>query len=398
MMSAIAYLQKDMDIYQEKGQSMGSSFKLFAVRGIDIRIHITFPLILMWAAFQFGQMGGFTGALFGLVVILLLFVLVTLHELGHSFAALHYGVPVRQIVLLPIGGLAQLAHMPERPWHEFVVAIAGPAVNLVLAILMGGIAAVSGLTVTNPLGTYELTLPAIFSYMFVYNLVLLVFNLLPAFPMDGGRVLRSLLAMVLKYETATVIAVNVGRVVAFFLGLWSLMQGQFLLLLIVLFIFVAGSQELAMVRWRGRMRLLQNGGLGFTVRQALSSQFQALGPYDNLHQALMAQMGGQQADFPVADDGRYLGFVTEAGLLRAANMYGPDALIYAAMSPDVRPVTPQTDLLDVQRQMARLRVRALPVVEYGRLLGMITYRQIQEFLARAASWPPQDTPRMAGNV
>ncbi len=372
---------------------MGSSFKLLTVRGIDIRLHITFPFILLWAAFVYGQMGGMSGALFGVVAISLLFVLVTLHELGHSFAALHYGVPVRRIVLLPIGGMAQLEQMPEKPIQEFVVALAGPAVNVILALIMGGIALGFGLPLVNPLTNTTLSFLSIFSYLLLYNVILALFNMLPAFPMDGGRVLRALLAMVTSYERATAVAVNVGRVMAVLLAFYSLRSGAVFTLFIAMFIFFAGTQELAMVKWRQQVR---RSGHGYTVRQVFSSQVGVLGPYDSLRQALREQMRGWQSDFPVAEEDRYIGFVTESGLVRAANLYGPDALIYAAMSPDVRPVSPQTDLLDVQRQMARLKIGALPVVEYGRLLGMITYRQIQEFIHTAATWPNNDAPRVVG--
>jgi Zn-dependent protease/predicted transcriptional regulator len=333
------------------------------------------------------------GALFGVVVVSLLFVLVTLHELGHSFAALHYGIPVRQIVLLPIGGVAQLEEMPEKPSQELVIAIAGPLVNVVLAILMGIIFFILNLPIVNPLSALTLSPLAVFWYLLIYNVVLAIFNMLPAFPMDGGRVLRAFLAMLMSYERATAVAVNIGRLIALALGLYGLLNGAFFTILIAIFIFTAGTQELMAVRWRGRIR---HSGYGYQVQQAYSPQVGVLGPYDSVRQALMEQMRGWQADFPVAEDGRYIGFVTENGLVRAANLYGPDALIYAAMSPEVRPVSPQTDLLDVQRQMARLRVSALPVVEYGRLLGMITYRQIQDFIRSASNWPNNDTPRVVG--
>lgn len=213
--------------------------------------------------------------------------------------------------------------------------------------------------------------------------------MLPAFPLDGGRVLRAMLAMVMEYRRATAVAVNIGRLLAIFMGFYGLINGAIFMVLIAIFVFMAGTQELMAVRWRGQVR---RSGYGFTVRQAFSPQVWALGPYDSVRQALTEQLKGWQADFPVTEDGRYIGFVTEDGLLRAANLYGPDTLIYAAISPEVRPVSPQADLMDVQRQMARLKVRALPVVEYGRLLGIITYRQIQEFIRTASNWPNNDTP------
>lgn len=370
---------------------MNSSWKLLAVRGIDIRIHITFPLILVFAAMSYGQVGGRDGALFGVVSVLLLFVLVTLHELGHSFAALHYGIPVRQIVLLPIGGLAQLERMPEKPQQELVVAAAGPAVNVVLAVLMGLVAWLLNVPLLGGVQDFSLTFTALFSFLLLYNVILALFNLLPAFPLDGGRMLRALLAMWLRYDRATAVAVNIGRVVAVIMAFWAVRNSALFMGLIALFIFVTGSQELAATRWQSRLR---RSGYGHMVREVFSPVVGALGPYDSLRQALAERMRGWQSDFPVADDGRYIGFVTEDGLLRAANLYGPDALIYAAMSPDVRPVSLQTDLLDVVGQMARLRVWALPVVEYGRLLGMITYRQIQEFVRTTPGFPHEDSSRI----
>lgn len=359
---------------------MDSSFNLFTVRGIGIRIHWTFPLILFWAGFQYGQIGGREGAIFGLLVIVLLFVLVTLHELGHSFAALHYGVPVKQIVLLPIGGMAMLERMPQKPVQELVIAVAGPLVNVVFAVVMLVMAWGWQIPVLESFATIELTFTAVFSYMLVYNIMLAVFNLLPAFPMDGGRILRALLAMKWSYLQATAVAVNVGRVMAVLLVVYGLMNGGVFMLLIAFFIFVSGSQELMALRWRDQV---QKSVWGFTVRQVYSPLVRVLGPYDNLQMALTQRLQSWQTDFPVAQDEQYLGFVTEQGLLNAANQYGPETLIYAAISPEVRPVTLETDLAEVQRQMLRHRIQALPVVEYGRLLGMITYQQIQHVIRTA---------------
>jgi len=198
---------------------MNKSFRLLTVSGIDLRLHITFPLILAWAALQFGLMfGTFSGAIFGIVAITLLFVLVTLHELGHSYAALAFGVPVKQIILTPIGGVAQLMRMPEKPAQELIIAIAGPTVNIIIAILMAALAMGFGVDILTLLGGFfELsgtTFMTLFSYIFVSNIFLAIFNLLPAFPMDGGRILRALLAMRMDYARATSIAAGIGRVLA----------------------------------------------------------------------------------------------------------------------------------------------------------------------------------------
>ena len=384
---------------------MNSSFRLLTIRGIDLKIHITFPLIMIWAAYQYGvQFGDYVaGGIFGLIIISLLFVVVTLHELGHSFAAQYYGVPVKQIVLLPIGGVAQLSHMPSKPIQEFVIAIAGPAVNIVLAILFVGIAAVFNIPVTQGFLNTELTVNSIFSYLFIYNIILAVFNLLPAFPMDGGRVFRSLMAMKMDYVRATAIAVNVGRAVAVVMGIYGFATGSFFMILIALFVFSGGTQELAMVRY-GR-KLAQDEVVAnvpqmvipqdYTVQDVYAPQVAVLGPYDTLDRARNAQIGGVQSDFPVAENQRYIGFVTEAGLQHAYQQYGKDVLVYAAMSPGVKPVALSSDLISVLRKMDIVRVNALPVVEYGRLLGMITRKQIEDIAFKFSTRPSDYNPRIA---
>ncbi|WP_420631640.1 site-2 protease family protein [Candidatus Leptofilum sp.] len=367
---------------------MNSSLKLFSVRGIDIRVHLTFPLILVWAAFQFGVLGGggLAGAMFGIISISLLFVLVTLHELGHSFAALHYGVPVERIVLLPIGGVAQLGHMPDNPKQEFVIALAGPAVNVALAILMGGAALLFGLSLTNPLTSgVSLTIGAIFSYIFFYNVILAVFNMIPAFPMDGGRVLRAVLAMRLDYGRSTQIAAGIGRTLALLFGIYGLFNGQFFSVLIAIFIFTGATQEARMVQFRQRLR-------GYTVQQAYSNQVPVLQPADSLREVVNWTARGQ-TDFPVAQFGTYVGFLGSERLMRALQHNGPDQSVASVMAKDVEPVTLTTDLFDVQQRFAREKLGALPVVEYGRIVGIISSRHIRHML-RMAAMRPELFPRV----
>lgn len=367
---------------------MNSSLKLFSVRGIDIRVHLTFPLILIWAAFQFGVLGGggLSGALFGVIAISLLFVLVTLHELGHSFAALHYGVPVERIVLLPIGGVAQLRRMPDEPKQELVIALAGPAVNVVLAILMGGAALLFGLPLSNPLASgVSLTFGAIFSYIFFYNVVLAVFNMIPAFPMDGGRVLRSALAMRLDYGRATNIAVSIGRGLAVLFGIYGLLNGAFFTVLIAVFIFSGATQEGQMVQFRQRLR-------GYTVQQAYSNQIPILQPSDSLREAANLTARGN-ASFPVTHFGEYVGFLSNARLMEALQQAGPDQTVAAVMNRDVQPVSLTADLYDVQQRLSNEGLRALPVAEYGRVVGIISGHHIQQML-RMAKMQPDLFPRV----
>ncbi|MCI0398238.1 MAG: site-2 protease family protein [Chloroflexi bacterium] len=356
---------------------MGSSIKLFSVRGINIYMHVTFPLILVWAAIQFGFLAGgsWAGALFGVIVVILLFVIVTLHELGHSFAALNYGVQVREIVLLPIGGVAQLQRIPENPIQEFVIAIAGPAVNFALAIVMGLVVLLFDIPLINPaevLTNLRAAGPnAIFSYVFFSNIFIGVFNLLPAFPMDGGRVLRALLATRLSYSQATSIAVAIGKGMAWLLGLYGFLGGGFFLILIAFFIYIGASQEEQLVTMRTILR-------GLTVNQAYSRQARTLRPDDTLKDAINLTLSTFQASFPVCDNDHLAGLLTYPKLVEALTTYGPDTPVEQVMLRDVESVSPTDELFDVQRRFEEDEVDALPVVQDQHFLGLITSRDVSE--------------------
>lgn len=367
---------------------MGNSFRLFSVRGINVRVHITFPLILVWAAIQFGLLTrqGAAGAVFGIIVTLLLFAIVILHELGHSVAAQGYGVPVKQIVLLPIGGVAQLARFPEEPIQEFVIAIAGPLVNFGLAIVLFVAGVLFGLgnpledplAITRVLG--QVNPSAIFTYVFASNLFLGIFNLIPAFPMDGGRVLRALLAARMDYARATRIAVTVGQAMAWLLGLWGFLNGGFFLILIAVFIYMGASQEGQLVQTRHVLGDLK-------VAQAYSRQARALKPESPLREAVDLTLSTFQADFPVCDGDRLVGFLSHNRLVDALNRLGSEVPIGNVMSTEVTSVSPDEELIDVQRRLAENNLDAAPVVDGDRFLGLITMRDINEIYRLVSSQP-----------
>jgi stage IV sporulation protein FB len=196
---------------------MSWSFKLFRIRSIDVKVHLTFVFILVWAAYRWGTSTGqgWLGALFGVVVTLLLFAAVTLHELGHSFQALKYGVRVRGITLLPVGGMAEMEDIPQKPVQELRIALAGPLVNFTIFALLVGLSLILQAKALLTPGELREALgqaswAGMLAYLTAANLLLGLFNLIPAFPMDGGRVLRALLALRLDYRRATKIAVRVG--------------------------------------------------------------------------------------------------------------------------------------------------------------------------------------------
>ena len=358
---------------------MGNSIRLFSIRGIDIKMHITFPLILVWAAIQFGLMTnqGLRGSIFGIIVTLLLFTIVVLHELGHSAAARYYGVPEKQIILLPIGGVAQLARIPERPLQEFVIAIAGPLVNFALALilalgawLLGFGARLSNLPETMA-GIASASMSAVFGYVFISNLFLGLFNLLPAFPMDGGRVLRALLATKLSYPRATALAVRIGQGMAFLLGLYGFLGGGFFLILISIFIFIGAGQE-------GQLVQLRSVFDGLRVEQAFSRQAKSLCPNSTLQDAVDLTLNSFQADFPICDNGELAGLLTHSGLVEALNRYEPSTPVSQVMKTGIEPVSPSEGLFRVQQRLMEQQLDALPVVQKGQFLGLITSRDLNE--------------------
>jgi len=291
---------------------MSWSIKLGRIFGIDIKVHLTFLLILVWGALNYG---GSAGPLYGVVVTLALFTLVLLHELGHSLAAIGYGIPVKDITLLPIGGVARLERMPEKPLHELVVALAGPAVNVILAMVLLPIVAVLAVMQGVPLSAGMLMQPGLLGllvFLLTANVSLAVFNMIPAFPLDGGRVLRAILGFFVDYQQATQAAVTVGRILAIGLGLLAVFTGQISLALIAVFIFFVGGQEGQAVATRGILRRAR-------VAQALTNNAVALSPEATVGQVASLMMSSRQSDFAVLDpaSGQLLGVTTSHNVARA---------------------------------------------------------------------------------
>jgi len=358
---------------------MNNAIKLFKIKGIDIKMHITFPLILLWGALSFGffQQGGWEGAAFGVLVTSLVFIIVVLHELGHSIAALHFGVPVRQIILLPIGGVAQLEEIPEEPRKELIIAIAGPLVNFGLAVLMALAAPLLGqpldlqsmANLTSLLG--QLTFASIFIYIFTTNLFIGLFNLIPAYPMDGGRILRALLATQLRYTRATAIAVSIGQVLSWGFGLLGFLNGNFFLIILAIFIYIGAGQE-------GRLVQLRSVLGDLTVEQAYSRDVRSIDLEKPLETALQITLNTFQSSFPICDQGQLVGLLPYQSLVEAVESNQLQAPIRELMDSNIQPVSPGDSLIDVQIQMSSSGVDALPVAEDGQFLGMITSQDLNE--------------------
>src|SRR6266446_9261548 len=230
---------------------MSWSLPIVRIAGIQLRIHITFLLLIVWLAFGYYSQGGSAVAASRVIFILLLFLCVVLHEFGHAFAAKAFGINTPDITLLPIGGVARLERMPEEPVQELIIAVAGPLVNVVIAIGLFVAGGYQGL-----LSPSNVEGGGLVAQLLTINIMLVLFNLLPAFPMDGGRVLRALLATRLSYARATQVAATVGQGFAFFFGIVGLfgIPGLFhanpFLIFIAFFVYIGASQEAALAQMR----------------------------------------------------------------------------------------------------------------------------------------------------
>jgi len=358
-----------------------TGIKLFTVRGIEVKMHITFPLILVWAAVQFGFLNqrGFSpsGAAFGVVITLLLFICVVIHELAHSLTAVRMGFPVRDIVLLPLGGVAQMERMPERPSQEFLMAIAGPLSNLIIA----GLLAVAG-SLLSPvsigrglaklfLNPTSLGWKDMLPYLIATNVGLALFNLLPAFPMDGGRVLRALLATAMPHTRATALAVSVGQGLAWLLGLAGLLTTNFVLILIAIFVYAGATQE-------GRMTQVKGVLQGLRVRQAFARHAQVLSPDDPISHAADLVLESFQSDFPICDGERIVGLLTYTDMIRGLKQHQPETPVREVMRTQFPAVGLNDELYEVHRQMTEAGLDAVPVIEKGFFLGLVTRRDVSE--------------------
>jgi len=346
------------------------SWKIAKVAGIGIYMHWTFLLILAWVAFATLQQGeNLAAAAMSVGFILAIFACVVLHELGHALTARRFGIGTRDITLLPIGGVARLERMPRDPTQELLVAIAGPAVNVVIAAVLFVILA--GASQLRMIHTMNLTSVNFLSQLMWVNVVLVVFNLLPAFPMDGGRVLRSLLARKMSYERATQAAANVGQAMAIMFGVLGFFVNWFLLF-IAIFVYLGAGAEAQMVRTRSLFG-------GASVRDAMVTEFHRLVESDHLGRVIEELLAGAQQDFPVLSDGRVVGMLFRQDLIKALKEHGPDVTVGRVMSRPCEAVDVDERLEQTHRRMQEAGCSALPVVRDGRLVGLITIENILEW-------------------
>lgn len=348
------------------------SWHLGVFLGIEVRIHATFLLLLLWFGItNWVSTGSASQGLAVVAFIIVLFLCVVLHEYGHALAARRYGIETRDITLLPIGGVARLEKMPEDPRQELVVAIAGPAVNIVIAALLFAILALSGrLPAPDELATYQ---PSLFDQLLYANIFLVLFNAVPAFPMDGGRVLRALLALRFEYSRATRWAANLGQAFALLFALLGLF-GNPLLIFIGIFVWIGASAEAEFAQRRTVFR-------GRSVSEAMMTEFRTLSRNATLGDAADLILAGAQADFPVVDADEIRGIVTRAALVEALAEHGEASPVSAAMTTEFCRARSDESLDDAFMRLQECPCRTMPVIDpQGELVGLLTPENVGELL------------------
>lgn len=347
------------------------AIRVGSLYGITVQVHFTFLFLLLFLFVAATVAHGYASGLRSALLILLIFVSVFLHELAHSFVSERFGLRVRSVVLLPIGGLALLEDLPHQPRQEIGLAVAGPAANLLLASLLGALLYHFGLlgSFRQPVLSGEALLPS----FFWANVYLALFNLIPAYPLDGGRILRGWLAARMDYLEATRKAVAVGQVFAFvfiFVGLFS----DWWLILVGVFVYAGAVSE-------ERLTLLQAALEHIRLEDVMLTDFQALAPADSLTDALQRALHSLQDDFPVVSEGRVVGVITKARLLTAIHRLGWENSVQAVMSQRFESAQPSDTLAAAFKKFSRRGLSIIPVIQGDRLVGIVTLQNLLHSVA-----------------
>lgn len=348
------------------------SIDVAQVAGISVRLHVTFLLLLLWIGVSHYLVGGWPAAVQGLALIAAIFGSVLLHEFGHALAARRFGIHTPDITLLPIGGVARLERLPERPREELVVAVAGPAVNVVIVALLYVSLWLAGRA--DPLRGFSLIGGNFWTQVMFVNAWLVMFNLIPAFPMDGGRILRALLASRLGFVKATEIAASIGQAFAFLFVLLGFFVNP-MLIFIGLFVYMGAAGEASSAQLKAFADTTP-------VAAVMMTDVRALYRETPLAEAVDLLLRGTQREFPIVDgNGRPVGMLCREDIIKALRHHSPQVPVEVIMQTGVPVVGRWETLARIFSRMMEGKYQAVAVVDvHGQVTGLLTRDNLAEVM------------------
>lgn len=353
---------------------MKANLNFGSVSGIKIKVHWTFLFLIIWIVFDELKRGGTTDSiLFNTAFVLALFICVVLHELGHALAAKRFGINTKKIILLPIGGMASLDRIPESPKQELLVTIAGPLINVIIAILLYFIVPVQEYMFFNFTETSEtfmsISLQNFLFYIFIVNVGLVVFNIIPAFPMDGGRIFRALLTMKTDRVKATQITSRIGKFIAVILLLVGLLYNSFLIF-IALFIFLGVYDENHIAQHLGLLK-------GHTVEEAMMLNLTTFKPEDSIDLVVNKIISGTENNFVVLEMNTVKGLLYHKDIIDSSNK---NVLVKDVMNINFKTVKPSDGLKKIYHLIHSEKNSFFPVIDNGNFVGVIDYINLNEYI------------------
>lgn len=352
---------------------MKGSLKIGKIAGIGIFIHWTFTLLIAFIIFSNYRAGqNFEQIVWSIIFVLSIFVTVLMHELGHALAAKRYHINTKDITLLPIGGLARLESLPEKPKEELVVAVAGPAVNIALAALTALFITIPGAEDITIQLTNGINSSNFFLNFFIVNVWLALFNLIPAFPMDGGRMLRAILSLKFERHIATNIAARIGQVFAIIFIFLGVFINPFLIF-IGLFVFLAAKAESEYTQTKSLLH-------GYRVKDALMQQYNSIDAGQTIKTAVKMLLDGQSKNFLVTENSHSVGTLSRDEIIRALAAQGENEVIYKVMNKDLIVLNADSPLEIAYQQVQGHKSTLMAVMENNKLIGALDTENILEFI------------------
>ena len=355
---------------------MKGSLNLGKIAGIKLRIHWTFLILIVWVSWMHANMGyNFQEILMVLAFVMTIFVCIVLHELGHALVARKYNIDTKDITLLPIGGLARLEKMPDEPVQEFWIAIAGPLVNGVIAGLLSIVIGVTG-TIPAEILEGKITSNNFLFHLMSVNIFLIVFNLIPAFPMDGGRIFRALLSLRINRIKATRIASSLAQVIAIlfiFLGLFS----NPFLILIGIVVYLGAQMETQLTEAKFVLS-------GYKVKDVMMGNISMLKENDPLSKAIETLLNEQSKEFLVisnnSENKEVVGILTRDDIIRGLADKGKGTSISSVMTKEFKILAPEMPMEEVYSIMQQNGSTLLPVITNNKLEGALDLENVMEFI------------------